>query len=247
MTSRHEPEPDRPCPGPAAPGDADTPPAGSGTGGSPGGTQPPHRTRPQIDSAGGVLLSALPSAVLAPLNAITGPTGAVAFAAVLATAIALARIHRGHAKGPAFGGLVGVLVAGTIAWSTGSGSGLFLPDLAWYAIAAVGLTGSILIRRPLVGVLWVLANRPEPVRRAAARGRDFLLATAALDVVAVVRFFVTRLLAAHQTDPVLVALKVVSGFPLTLAAFGVAAWAWRRASPPRLAQPRSRRPSRCGA
>ncbi|MCR6489815.1 DUF3159 domain-containing protein [Amycolatopsis sp. OK19-0408] len=234
--ARHNPtpEPDEPRPRPVTPDNTDASVRNSASHRLQGVSEPPRRSRPRIDSAGGLLLSALPSAVLAPLNAMAGPAGAVAFAAVLATTIAIARVRRGHAKGPAFGGLVGVMIAGVAAWSTGSGSGLFLPDLAWYAIAAVGLTGSILVGRPLIGVLWLLVNQPEPARRAAARGRDFTLATAASATVAIFRFIVTRLLAAHQTDPLLVTLKVATGFPLTLAAFAIAAWAWRRASPRRL-------------
>lgn len=192
-------------------------------------TRPPGRG----GSAGGLLLSALPSTLLAPLNALAGPAAAIAVAAVFATVIALARVRRGDRKGSAFGGLVGVGVAGGLAWSTGSGTGLFLPDLAWYSIAAVALIGSIALRRPLAGAAWAVVTQPPPSRRPAARGRDFTLATAALAAVAVVRLIVTRLLAADQTDLLLVTLKVASGFPLTLAAFGVAAWAWRRASPPR--------------
>lgn len=191
----------------------------------------PDDLRPPAGSARGLLLSALPSTVLAPLNALAGPAAAVAFAAALATVIAVARVRRGERKGPASGGLVGVVIAGILAWSTGSDSGLFLPDLAWYSIAAAVLTGSILIRRPLVGVLWALVSQPESARRAAARGRDFTLATALLAAVAVIRFVVTDLLAADHHDVLLITLKVASGFPLTLTAFAVATWAWRRASP----------------
>jgi uncharacterized protein DUF3159 len=186
-------------------------------------------SRRRIDSPGGILLSSLPSAALAPLNAIGGPATAVVCAAVLATFIAVARVRRGHPHGPAFGGLVGVSIAGFAAWATGSGSGLFLPDLAWYLAAAVVLAGSVVVRRPLVGVGWSLVVRPARPR--AARSRAFSLATGLLAAMFAARFVVTRLLQAHPTDPWLVALKVASGFPLTVAGLGVIAWAWHRARP----------------
>ena len=142
-------------------------------------------------------------------------------------------LHRRHPdpawapKSPAFGGLIGVSIAGFAAWTTGSGAGLFLPDLAWYLVAATVLAGSVAVRRPLVGVVWELVVRPADPRT--ARGRAFSLATAILAAMFAARFVVTRLLQANQTDPWLVALKVVSGFPLTVAGLGVIAWAWHRA------------------
>ncbi|MFD2470525.1 DUF3159 domain-containing protein [Amycolatopsis silviterrae] len=189
---------------------------------------------PRIDTPSGIVLSAIPSAVLAPLNAIAGTGIAVGAAAVLAALIAAFRVRRGDPKGPAFGGLVGVGIAGFIAWQTGSSSGLFLPDLAWYLLAALVLTGSIIVRRPLVGLAWTVVGRGRTDR--AAR-RRFVLATAVLAAGFLVRAAVTGLLSLDPANAWLVAAKVATGLPGTLAGLAVIAWARPGARPHRTPGP----------
>ncbi|WP_406634598.1 DUF3159 domain-containing protein [Amycolatopsis sp. WGS_07] len=174
---------------------------------------------PRIDTPAGIALSAIPSAVLAPLNAIAGTAIAVGSAAVIAATIAAIRIRRGDPKGPSFGGLVGVGIAGFIAWQTGSSGGLFLPDLVWYLLAALVLTGSIVIRRPLVGVVWTAIGHSR------TEGRRFIPATALLAAGFLLRAAVTGLLSLDPANPWLVAAKVATGLPGTLAGLAVIAWA----------------------
>lgn len=178
--------------------------------------------RPRIDTPSGIVLSAIPSAVLAPLNAVAGTGIAVGTAAALAAVLAAVRIRRGDPKGPAFGGLIGVGVAGFIAWQTGSGGGLFLPDLVWYLLAALVLAGSIVARRPLVGIGWAAVGRAGTER--AAR-RRFTVATAILAAGFLVRAAVTGLLSLDPANAWLVAAKVATGLPGTLAGLAVLAWA----------------------
>ncbi|WP_051166405.1 DUF3159 domain-containing protein [Amycolatopsis orientalis] len=168
------------------------------------------------------MLSAIPSAVLAPLNAVAGTGIAVAAAAVLAAVLAAVRIRRGDPKGPAFGGLAGVAIAGFVAWQTGSGGGLFLPDLVWYLLAALVLAGSLVVRRPLVGIGWAAVARGGTGR---ADHRRFALATALLAAGFLVRAGVTGLLGLAPHNPWLVAAKVATGLPGTLAGLAVVAWA----------------------
>ncbi|MYW89555.1 DUF3159 domain-containing protein [Amycolatopsis rubida] len=182
----------------------------------------PQRGKPRIDTPGGIVLSAIPSAVLAPLNAVAGTGVAVGAAAALAAVLAAVRIRRGDPKGPAFGGLIGVGIAGFIAWQTGSGGGLFLPDLVWYLLAALVLTGSVVIRRPLVGIGWAAVGRGGTER--AAR-RRFAVATALLAAGFLVRAAVTGLLSLDPANAWLVAAKVATGLPGTLAGLAVLAWA----------------------
>ncbi|UKD58854.1 DUF3159 domain-containing protein [Amycolatopsis sp. FU40] len=184
--------------------------------------RPAGSRRPRIDTPAGIVLSAIPSAVLAPLNAFAGTGIAVGAAAVLAAVLAAVRIRRGDPKGPAFGGLAGVGIAGVIAWQTGSGGGLFLPDLAWYLLAALVLTGSVLVRRPLVGIGWAAVGRGGTGR--AAR-RRFAVATVLLAAGFLVRAAVTGLLSLDPGNAWLVAAKVATGLPGTLAGLAVLAWA----------------------
>lgn len=57
---------------------------------------------------------------------------------------------------------VGVAAAGLSTSTTGPSAGLFVPDLAWSLLATRVLAGSIVIRRPLLGVLRTLFTRPTP-------------------------------------------------------------------------------------
>lgn len=57
---------------------------------------------------------------------------------------------------------VGVAAAGLSTSTTDPSAGLFVPDLAWSLLATRVLAGSIVIRRPLLGVLRTLFTRPTP-------------------------------------------------------------------------------------
>ncbi|QWF84742.1 DUF3159 domain-containing protein [Amycolatopsis sp. CA-230715] len=93
------------------------------------------------------------------------------------------------------------------------------------------LVVSIVIRRPLVGVLWSVANRaPLTWRhdRSSAFGYD--LATAAAAAVFGARFVVQNWLYGEDLTGWLAFAKIVMGYPLTVVAVLAAAWAVRHAS-----------------
>lgn len=76
-----------------------------------------------------------------------------AFAAVaVAVALMLERLVRRASPVNAVGGLLGTGIAVFIALRTGSAEGFFWPKVAQNALYGVVFLGSILIRRPLVGV-----------------------------------------------------------------------------------------------
>jgi hypothetical protein len=75
-------------------------------------------------------------------------------------AVAVRRL-RGQPTTAAWSGAGGVLIGAALAKGTGSSDGFFLPKVAGSAITAIACIVSVVIGRPLVGVLWaVLSSRP---------------------------------------------------------------------------------------
>src|SRR5260370_908807 len=66
------------------------------------------------------------------------------------------RKFRKESMQPAVSGLLGVVVAALIAFYTGSAEGYFLPGIWASLVRAVVFAVSVLVRRPVVGVVWNL-------------------------------------------------------------------------------------------
>ena len=102
----------------------------------------------------------------------------------------------GQSIQPAVSGLLGVVVAALIAFYTGSAEGYFLPGI-WASLAmAVVFAGSVLVRRPLVGVVWNLltsAGARQTWRTDKVPLHAFDVATLAFVAVFVAEFVIPRL------------------------------------------------------
>jgi hypothetical protein len=207
----------------------------------PAGTANPMRSR--LNSIGGwwgLTLSAVPPALVATLHSVIGLGPALLIAVTFATGACVVRLRRGHPFGQAAGGLIGVAISATIAWRSGSAIDYFLLDLIWNPIAAGLLLLSIVVRRPLAGVLWQMARR-EPITR--LPGWHFDLATAAWAAVFAARFLVQQALFAQQQVAWLATAKVLMGLPLTAVAVAISLWAVGRAERVRAAGRRALEPS----
>ncbi|MEV0612075.1 DUF3159 domain-containing protein [Nonomuraea sp. NPDC050404] len=181
----------------------------------------------------GLIESSLPPAALVIINTLAGLTAAVIGAVGLAAALTVLRVLRRRPLRPALGGFIGVAIAAFIAYRSGSVSGYFLAGI-WWSLACAGvLTLTILIRRPLVGVVWSVMNRAPfhwlADRRAVLR---FDLATATLAVVFAARYVVQRWLYDEDLTGWLAFAKIAMGFPLWLLALTVVVWAVRRSPAP---------------
>jgi hypothetical protein len=109
------------------------------------------------------------------VNALAGLEPAAAVAVGLSLLIAAERLIRRKPVTNAIGGLFGTGLAVFIALRSGSAEGYFVPRMLYAAALALVFAGSVVIRRPLVGVIvgaafrapseWV--NHPR-VRRAFA-------------------------------------------------------------------------------
>jgi type II secretory pathway pseudopilin PulG len=194
-----------------------------------------------LDSIGGwtgALITAVPTAVFVIVNVTTDLRVAIIAAVASALVLAAYRFARKQPVQQALSGLLGVAVAAIIAARTGQARGYFLLGI-WTSFAyAVPLAVSLVVRRPLVGVLWeFLDPTPTPgdgigdgARDASAeppwyRRRPLLVAyswaTLAATVVFLARGIVQLALYGANRTGWLAFARIAMGYPLFVAAAGL--------------------------
>jgi hypothetical protein len=178
----------------------------------------------------GLIQSSLPATALVVTNSWWGLYPAIGAAVGTGALVLLVRAVRRQTLRPALGGFVGVAVSGILAARSGEARDFFLADIWWYCVASIVLLLSILLRRPLVGVLWSAmhgVNLWWRGDRPSLRGYD--IATAVLAVVFAIRFAVLYRLYEHNEVGWLAFSKVAMNYPLWALALVVIVWAVRRA------------------
>ncbi|WP_375475541.1 DUF3159 domain-containing protein [uncultured Jatrophihabitans sp.] len=114
----------------------------------------------------GALIAAIPTAVFVVVNVTTSLRPAIAAAVGSALLLTAYRFVRKQPVQQALSGLFGVVIAAVIAARTGQARGYFLVGI-WTSFAyAVPFAVSVVLRRPLVGVLWEFLD-PTPAPGAA--------------------------------------------------------------------------------
>ncbi len=169
----------------------------------------------QMGGLGGMLDSALPVIVFVIVNALTGLGWAIGAAVAAAAIISVIRLTRSEPIGQAIGGLFGVAIAAFIAFRTGSAKGFFLLGIWSFVLYGAVLLASILVRWPLIGLIWENLNgRGNGWRKDRALVRRYDLATALWVLVCVARFVVQRWL--YDSDQVgwLAVARIAMGYPL---------------------------------
>ncbi len=139
----------------------------------------------QMGGVSGLIYSALPVAVLVPVNTAFGLLPAILAALAVATAILVWRLARHDSVQPAVAGFVGVGFSALIAWLVGASKGYFLLGIWTSLFWAVVFGASVLIRRPIVGYIWSWVNGHD---RAWRRSRKAVLAFDAATLVWVAVF-----------------------------------------------------------
>jgi len=173
----------------------------------------------QMGGPMGLVDSGLPVVVFVVVNAVAGLTWGIVAAVASALIIAVLRLVRGKPVTQAISGLLGVGVAAFIAWKTGSAKGYFLLGIWSYLLYGGALLVSILVRWPLVGVLWESLNgRGAAWRRDRRLVRKYDLATAVWVLVFALRFLVQNGL--YDSDRVgwLATARLLMGYPLFVVA-----------------------------
>jgi hypothetical protein len=178
----------------------------------------------------GLVQSSLPPTVLVISQAWWGLYPAIVAAVGTGVLVTLVRALRRQPLRPAFGGFVGVAVAGILAARSGEARDFFLADIWWYFVAATALTVSILLRRPLVGVIWSAMHGVGMWwRRDPPSLRRYDIATAVLAAVFAARFLVLQRLYEQNEVGWLTVTKIAMNYPLWAVALVVVVWAVRRA------------------
>jgi len=196
---------------------------------------PQQRTTPtmleQMGGLSGLVASTIPIVVFVLVNALTSLNPAIVASLGSAVVIAGWRLVRREKLQPAVSGAIGVGLSAFIAYRLGDAKGFFLFGI-WASLAyAAVFAASIVVRWPLIGVIWHGLRGDGQNWRADRRvliGYD--IATLAWLVVFVARFAVQRWLYDTDQTGALGIARLVMGLPLTAAALLVTIWAARRAS-----------------
>jgi hypothetical protein len=184
----------------------------------------------QLGGVGGLVSSAVPAVVFVVVNPLAGLQPAIWASLGVAIAVGVWRLARHEPLQPAMSGILGVALCAFIAYRTGEARGFFLYGIWYSLIAGLVLTLSVVVRRPLVGVLWSVLNGSGFGWRTNRRARiGFDVATAVWAAFLLARFAVQHYLYDVQQTDLLGVARLAMGLPLTAVAALVTLWAIRRA------------------
>jgi hypothetical protein len=184
----------------------------------------------QMGGISGLVYSSLPVLVFVLLNSLFGLTVAIWGSLGSAALITVVRVVRKEPLQPAISGFFGVGIAAFIAYRTGSAKGFFLFGIWASLVYGSVFLASILVRYPLVGVIWSFLNGHGMAWRS-DRKAVFAYNLATLTWVAVfgARFIVQRWLYDEDQTGWLAFARLAMGYPLTAIALVVTVWAVTRA------------------
>ncbi|MGB3351807.1 MAG: DUF3159 domain-containing protein [Mycobacterium sp.] len=186
----------------------------------------------QMGGVSGLVAASVPTFAYVIANAIAGLDAAVVVAISASVGLIVLRKVRKQPIQPAVSGLLGVAVASLIAFYTGSAEGYFLPGI-WMSVAfAVVFAVSVVVRRPLVGVIWnALTSAGERTLWHTDRKalHAFDIATLTFVAVFTARYVVQDWLYDAGSTGWLAVARIAMGYPLLALALLVTWWAVRRA------------------
>lgn len=192
--------------------------------------------RTSIGGWSGTLITALPTVVFIIVNTVT--TLRVAVVAAVATAAALAgyRLARKQSTQQALSGLLGVVIAAAIAARTGQARGYFLLGIWTSFLYAVPFLASVLVRRPLIGLLWEFLDPappdPDDPSRPWYRRRPLLRAYTIATLIGTALFLARGIVQAtlYRDDATgwLAVARIAMGYPLYIVAVAAGYWVVRR-------------------
>lgn len=184
----------------------------------------------------GMLIAALPPIVFVLVNTISRLTPAVIAAVATAVALAAFRLIRRQSAQQAVSGLFGVLIAALIAARTGQARGYFLFGIWQSFVYAVPFAVSVLVRRPLVGVIWEFLDPTPgaedshtPWHKRRVLRTAYTVATLVVTVIFLARGVVQAALYGENSTGWLAFARIAMGYPLSIVALGAGYWVVRRA------------------
>ncbi|HEV7650507.1 MAG TPA: DUF3159 domain-containing protein [Actinophytocola sp.] len=184
----------------------------------------------QMGGISGLVYSSVPVLVFVLVNALFGLMPAIWGSIGVAVAITVLRVVRKEGLQPAVSGFFGVAVAAFIAYRTGSAKGFFLFGIWASLIYGSVFLASVLVRWPLVGVIWTFLNGHGMLWRADRKAvRVYSVATLTWVAVFAARFIVQRWLYDEDQTGWLAFARLAMGYPLTALALLGTVWAVRAA------------------
>ncbi|MCE5290401.1 MAG: DUF3159 domain-containing protein [Nocardiaceae bacterium] len=183
----------------------------------------------QMGGVSGLVYSSLPVAVFIPVNLLSTLNVALISALGVAAAIMLWRLVRRENLTPAISGFIGVGISALIAHLLGEARGFYLYGIVLNLFWGVAFTVSILVRRPLAGVMWTFVKGMSQDWRHDRRAlRAYDIATAVWAVSFLARGGVQSWLYVTNQATLLGIVKM-TGWVITALATLVTIWAVRRA------------------
>lgn len=190
----------------------------------------------QLGGLSGLISSTLPILAFVPVNSVWGLASAIWSALGVAAAVLVWRLIRHTPVQPAISGFLGVGVCAFIAYRTGDAKGYFLFGILTSLVYGAVFVGSILVRWPLVGVIWGFLNGYGTAwRKSRGAVRAYDLATAAWALVFAARYVVQSQLYDSDRTGWLAVARIGMGWPLTAVVLLITLWAVRKAD--RLVEP----------
>lgn len=187
----------------------------------------------RMGGVSGLVYASLPTLAYVIANAIAGLDAAVVVSIGFSVGLIVVRLLRKQPIQPAVSGLLGVVIAALIAYYTGSAENYFLPGI-WFSLAmAAVFSVSLVVRRPLVGVIWNLLRSAGPDRSwrtDTVALHAFDVATLAFVALFSARFVVQQWLYDGGFTGWLASARIAMGYPLLGAVSVVVYWAVRRAN-----------------
>jgi Protein of unknown function (DUF3159) len=163
----------------------------------------------------GLVYSSLPVTVFAVASALVNLQSAIAAAFAVAALVLGWQLLRRESIRPALFGFGGVALGAGWALVTGKAKDFYLPGIWMYLLLAVVFTGSVLIRRPLVGVGWAwVTGRDDSWRRVRRVRLAFDLVTAMMALVSWARFVVQYYLYDTDQAGLLAVARIAMGWPV---------------------------------
>ncbi|VEG53464.1 Protein of uncharacterised function (DUF3159) [Mycolicibacterium aurum] len=170
----------------------------------------------------GLVYTAVPVTMFAAANAIVGLVPAL-IAAVSAAALVLVwQLVQRESVRPALFGFAGIAAGAGLALVTGRAKDFYLPGIWMYLAMAILFTGSVLVGRPLIGVVWAwMTGRDDTWRRTRRVRRAFDLVTLMMAAVSTTRFAVQFYLYDTNQEGLLAVARIAMGWPIFLVTSGL--------------------------
>lgn len=163
----------------------------------------------------GLVSTALPVTTFAATSAAFGRVPAIVAALTVAALVLAWQLARRESIRPALWGFAGVALSAGLALVTGRAKDFYLPGIWMALFMAIVFAVSILIRRPLVGVVWAWVTGRDSAWRRVPRVRlAFDVVTAVMAMVSLSRFLVQHYLYATDQAGLLAVARIAMGWPL---------------------------------